>query len=87
MLQPRQFSLAFLFLEILWLAVFAGSLRWLLMLPERRVHFACLLAVVAGTALGTFFGGLLRNMAAGAKVGYIASLAAVVVLGKLLFAA
>jgi hypothetical protein len=81
MLGERQFSLAFLFLEVLWVAVFAWSLRLLLTLPASRGHFACLLAVMGLTALGTFLGGICRNMAAGAKVGYVAALVLVMVGG------
>ena len=79
MLRPRQFSLAFLLLEMLWVGVFAWSVRQWLLLPEGRSHFACLLAVAGITALGTFFGGFWRNMAGGAKVGYLAALVLVIV--------
>jgi hypothetical protein len=79
MLRPRQFSLAFLLLEILWAGVFAWSLRQWLMLPASRSHFACLLAVAGITALGTFCGGFWRNMAGGARMGYLAALVLVIV--------
>jgi hypothetical protein len=79
MLQARQFSLAFLFLEILWIAVFAWCLRIFLMLPRGHGHFACLLAVLGITALGTFFGGFQKNMAGGAKAGYMVALLLVMV--------
>jgi len=79
MLGARQFSLAFLFLEVLWIAVFAWSVRLLLTLPAGQGHFACLLAVMGVTALGTFCGGFTRNMAGGAKVGYLVALVLVMV--------
>jgi hypothetical protein len=81
MLRARQFSLAFLLLEVLWLAVFAGAVRLLFTLPAHRGHFACLWAVVAMTALGTFLGGIFRNMASGAKAGYLAALILVLIGG------
>jgi hypothetical protein len=80
MLGARQFSLAFLFLEVLWIAVFAWSVRLLLTLPAANGHFACVLTVMGVTALGTFVGGFARNMAGGAKAGYLAALVLVIVL-------
>jgi hypothetical protein len=79
MLGARQYSLSFLFLEVLWIAVFAWSVRLFVTLPEGRGHFACLLAVMGLTSLGTFCGGFARNMAGGAKVGYLAALVLVMV--------
>ena len=81
MLQPSQFSLTFLFLEVLWLALFAGAVRVAVTLPAERGHFACVWMVVAITALGTFFGGMGRSMVAGAKAGYVAALILVLVGG------
>lgn len=81
MLGAHQFSLRFLFLEMVWIAVFAWSARLFLTLPAGQGHFACLVAVMGITALGTFCGGLCRNMAGGAKVGYLSALALVMVGG------
>ena len=81
MLQPSQFSLSFLFLEVLWLALFAGAVRLAVTLPADRGHFALIWAVLAITALGTFFGGMGRSMVAGAKAGYVAALVLVLVGG------
>jgi hypothetical protein len=77
--RPRQFSLAFLFQQLFWIAVVLALLRFL-QSPDHHLSFdallfrKCLLVSLAGIAGGTFVGNFFGRAIRGGAIGGIIGL-------------
>ena len=76
MRNKRQFTLRFLFLELLWIALALGCFRAIFLnYGPADIRVPCFL--VAISAIGAAIGGLAGNMKAGATSGFLLALAPV----------